>query len=229
MGGPIQSQLAFRGCTWQTFSSALGKGRAKVLGTADPSPALPRLSLPSLDQMGEVGGPRQGSPDPVRNIQRTSSTHVHQSLGREHWFEGALLLLWQPVCTSFFSSCSNPLSRVGKLWPRRGGPWTSSQCGVWDPFPVMDQRRKAIGGHSTSTPFRQLKTNRKEVMATNMAPAPGLLLAAQKPVTTLDQEMVLFSHRWLQKTASHFGLWGGLAGEGRVMGCGSLSLGKLWV
>lgn len=150
--------------------------------------------------MGEVGGPRQGSPDPVRNVQRTSTTHVHQSLGREHWFEGSLLLLWQPVCTSFFSSCSDPSSsRVGKQWPGRGGPWTSPQFGVWDPFPVMDQRRKAIGGHSTSTPFRQLKSDRKEVMATNMAPAPGLLLAAQKPVTTLGQEMVLFSHRWLQK------------------------------
>lgn len=44
-----------------------------------------------------------------------------------------------------------------------------------------------------------------------MAATPGLLLAAQKPASTLDQEMALFSHRWWQKTASHFGLWGGLA------------------
>lgn len=59
----------------------------------------------------------------------------------------------------------------------------------------------------------QAVEDRKEDVVTNMAPAPGLLLAAQKPVSTLDQEMVLFSHRWLQKTASHFGWWGGLAGR----------------
>lgn len=50
------------------------------LGIPDPSYSSFSV-LSSEDTVGQVGNPRQGSPDSVRNIQRNfTTTHVHQNL-----------------------------------------------------------------------------------------------------------------------------------------------------
>lgn len=72
------------------------------------------------------------------------------------------------------------------------GPWPGSQLGAWDTsFPALDQRRKGIEGCSTCR--EENKVSKKNGTSSG-APEP----AAQKPVSTLGQKMVLLSHGLLQ-------------------------------